>query len=182
MFFKYSTFLSLLFGIIPGLIFSQAPKPNIIFIIVDDLNDYTETVGGHPQTSTPAINQIEAWGTTFLNAHAPAPKCAPSRTSMLTGKDIYYTQQYNNPGCKPFRNYFTVADGNDEIYTLPEQLKANGYFKYGINKIFHCFDSYPDFDTVISEPCDKQLSRSKYSWFDSADDPDVVAFGFAQTA
>jgi len=154
-----------------------AEKPNIIFIYIDDLNDYPGAFGGHPQAETPGIDRIASWGTSFLNTHASSPKCGPSRTSMLTGKDVYYTQVYNNPGCKPFRDYFTPADGNDEVITLPEHLKNNGYFTYGINKIYHCFDTYPDLDTIRSEPCDKTLSWNKYSMFYGGDDPAIINYG-----
>ena len=92
-------------------------QPNVIVILLDDLNDYASLYEGHPQSPTPAIAAIEDRGITFLNAHASAPKCNPSRTSFLTGKDCAYTQVYNNMACHPFRSYFNEADGNGVVYT-----------------------------------------------------------------
>ena len=153
-------------------------KPNIIFIILDDLNDYTTSLGGHPQALTPNIQRIEDVGTTFTNAHAPAPKCAPSRTSFMTGKDPSYTGIYFNMACKPLRDFFTVEDGNEEVFTLPEYLKDyGGYYTYGINKSFHCFDTYFDFDSATVNPCDKELSWSKYSIFDNGEDSVIFHYG-----
>ncbi|MFI5173172.1 MAG: sulfatase-like hydrolase/transferase, partial [Chitinophagales bacterium] len=139
--------------------------------------DYVYDVNGHPQAVVPGINTIASWGTTFYNSHASSPKCAPSRTSMLTGKDLFYTQVYINPTCKPFRDYFTAAKNNEEVFTLPEYLKDNGYFTYGINKTYHCFDTYFDFDSTTADPCSKELSWSKYSLFTGADDLAVLDYG-----
>lgn len=155
----------------PGLSAQSGAKPNIIFIIFDDMNDYTTTLGGHPQVETPGISRIESAGTTFLNAFATSPKCAPSRTSFVTGKDLDYTQVYQNPNCKPFRDYFKPSLDNEEVFTLPEYMKdSGGYFTYGINKIYHCFDSDYDYDSITADPCSKTLSWSKYSLFIDGDD------------
>jgi arylsulfatase A-like enzyme len=153
-------------------------RPNIIFIILDDLNDYTTSLGGHPQALTPNIQRIEDVGTTFTNAHASAPKCAPSRTSFMTGKDPSYTGIYFNMACKPLRDFFTDEDGNEEVFTLPEYFKDyGGYYTYGINKSLHCFDTYFDFDSATVNPCDKDLSWSKYSLFNNGEDSVIFHFG-----
>lgn len=141
-------------------------QPNVIVILLDDLNDYASLYEGHPQSPTPAIAAIEDRGITFLNAHASAPKCNPSRTSFLTGKDCAYTQVYNNMACHPFRSYFNEADGNGVVYTLPEIMKdSGGYFTFGINKINHCFDTWPDLDTTAAAPCNREWSWNRYSLF-----------------
>ena len=60
-------------------------RPNIIFIILDDLNDSVEGFGGHPQALTPNIDRLAGTGVRFMNAASNAPICSPSRPSMLTG-------------------------------------------------------------------------------------------------
>ena len=60
-------------------------KPNVLLIMIDDLNDCIELFKGHPQSLTPNINKLAKSGTYFLNAHANAPMCGPSRASMLMG-------------------------------------------------------------------------------------------------
>jgi choline-sulfatase len=48
---------------------SAAEPPNILFIAVDDLNDWVGCLKGHPQTLTPNIDKLAARGTLFANAH-----------------------------------------------------------------------------------------------------------------
>ena len=62
-----------------------AEKPNILFIAIDDLNDWVEPLSGHPNTRTPNMARLAERGTTFLNAHCQSPLCNPSRTSLMTG-------------------------------------------------------------------------------------------------
>ena len=63
----------------------EKQKPNVIFIIVDDLNDWIGVMGGHPQTKTPYLDALAEDGVLFTNAHCNAPQCGPSRTSLLHG-------------------------------------------------------------------------------------------------
>ena len=62
-----------------------ADKPNILLIVCDDLNDYIETLGGHPQTQTPNIRKLIESGVSFTQAHCNIPICNPSRASFATG-------------------------------------------------------------------------------------------------
>ena len=55
--------------------------PNVLMIVIDDLNDWVGYLGGHPQAKTPCMDALAASGTAFANAHAQAPLCNPSRTS-----------------------------------------------------------------------------------------------------
>lgn len=160
-------------------IFSQTTeKPNILFIVVDDLNDYIAGYDGNPQIQTPAIASLEEEGTTFMNAYCNAPGCAPSRTSFLSGKDQTYTHCYNNSDyAGVFQNQFTTELGNDEVFTLPQILKDSGqYFTYGINKIFHA-ENENDYDDYTTDACSKKLSWNKMEFFD---DPDALVQQFYQ--
>ena len=60
-------------------------KPNVLFIICDDLNDYQGVSGGHPQAKTPNIDRLAASGVQFINAQSNVPVCSPSRNSLITG-------------------------------------------------------------------------------------------------
>lgn len=141
-------------------------KPNIIFITVDDLNDYVEGYDGHPQILTPNLNLLKSKGYLFYNTYCNAPVCGPSRTSFLSGKDVAYTQVYNNDDYnEEFRDNFADSLGNEEVITLPEHLKnVGGYYTIGINKIFHK-PSNRDYDNTVYDPCLKALSWSKVSSF-----------------
>src|SRR5688572_9409984 len=64
-----------------------APKkqPNILFVAIDDLNDWVGVLGGHPQARTPNLDRFAKRGMLFTRAYCPAPACNPSRASLLSG-------------------------------------------------------------------------------------------------
>ncbi len=108
-----------------------ASKPNVLFIAVDDLNDWIGCLQGHPQIKTPNMDRLAAMGTLFTNAHTQSPICNPSRTSLLTGYRPSTTGIY---GLSPWIRQ--VPDLKDMV-TLPQYFSANGYATYATGKIFH---------------------------------------------
>ena len=64
---------------------SNQSQPNVLFIAVDDLNDWLGCMNGHPNTKTPNIDKLASQGVLFTNAHCQAPLCGPSRASLMTG-------------------------------------------------------------------------------------------------
>jgi choline-sulfatase len=108
-----------------------AEKPNILFIAIDDLNDWVSPLGGHPQVQTPNMERLAQRGTTFLNAHCQAPLCNPSRTSLMTGLRPSSTGIY---GLAP---WFRDVDEFKYVVTLPQYLETQGYTTYSTGKIFH---------------------------------------------
>jgi arylsulfatase A-like enzyme len=109
-------------------------KPNILFIAVDDLNDWVGVLGGHPQARTPHIDKLANRGVLFTNAHAAAPACNPSRVAVMTGLHPSSTGIYYNS--QPFRPVLP------DVVTLPEYLQNNGYTTLGAGKVYHL--PYPD--------------------------------------
>lgn len=157
------------------MLFAQLPeKPNFLFILVDDLNDYQDIYDGHPQIETPHIDNLATSGIRFQNAYASCPGCAPSRTSMLSGKDAIYTQVFNNNDYSSnFRNNFTAAEGNETVFTLPEILKDSGnYYTMAINKVFHS-QKQNDYDKITADPCAKNLSWNRMLDFEDGGTFDV---------
>ena len=69
-------------------------KPNVLLIVCDDLNDYVETLGGHPQTRTPNIRKLIDSGVSFTQAHCNIPICNPSRASFATGIYPHTSKQF----------------------------------------------------------------------------------------
>lgn len=61
-------------------------RPNVLFIIVDDLNDMPLHSEGKPHVPTPNFDRLAARGVSFTNAHCNDPICAPSRSSLLTAR------------------------------------------------------------------------------------------------
>jgi N-acetylglucosamine-6-sulfatase len=63
-------------------------RPNIVFVLVDDLRWDDIAVAGHPFVETPNIDKLAAEGARFTNAFASTPLCSPSRASILTGQYV----------------------------------------------------------------------------------------------
>jgi len=112
----------------------KARRPNVLFIAVDDLNDWIACLGGHPQTRSPNIDRLAKRGVLFRNAQCAAPACNPSRAALLTGIRPSTSGVYHNP--QPWRPAMPDA------VTLPQHFMAHGYHVAGSGKIFH--DRYPD--------------------------------------
>jgi arylsulfatase A-like enzyme len=125
---------------------SKATRPNVLFIAVDDLNDWVGPLKGHPQVKTPNMDRLAAMGTTFMNAHCQSVLCNPSRTSVLTGMRPTTTGVY---GLSPF---FRNVESLSKITTLPEHFRNNGYRTFATGKIFHANYALkaggPDWDEV----------------------------------
>ncbi|MBE0545512.1 MAG: sulfatase [Verrucomicrobia bacterium] len=110
---------------------AAASKPNVLFIAIDDQNDWVGPLGGHPLVKTPHLDRLAQRGTTFLNAHIQSPLCNPSRTSLMLGLRPTTTGIY---GLSPwFRN---VEAWKDRV-TLPQHFKAHGYRTFTTGKIYH---------------------------------------------
>ena len=61
----------------------ESPKPNVLFIAIDDLNDWVGFLGGHPQAITPHMDALAKRGRNFTNAHCSVPVCTASRVSVM---------------------------------------------------------------------------------------------------
>jgi choline-sulfatase len=108
-----------------------ASKPNILFIAIDDQNDWIGHMGGHPMAKTPHIDRLAARGTTFLNAHCQSPLCNPSRTSLMLGLRPTTTGIY---GLAPW--FRTLPEWKDRV-SVPQHFKQHGYKTYTTGKIYH---------------------------------------------
>ncbi len=153
-------------------------KPNIILIVFDDMNDWTQPLGGHPQTVTPTLSTISDLSTNFTNAYCSGPVCAASRTSFLLGKNPSYTGVYNN---EEFNDLDFRANFPPEKYiiTLPEYLKDHGgYYTMCLNKIFHADQNLNDYDTITPDPCAKLLSWNEMIY--AGNDGGVISTGESQ--
>ena len=60
-------------------------KPNVLFISIDDLNNWPAVLQGHPDAKTPNIDRLASQGTLFTDAHCQFPLCGPSRASLMSG-------------------------------------------------------------------------------------------------
>ncbi|WP_237729317.1 sulfatase [Schlesneria paludicola] len=108
-----------------------ADRPNVLFIAIDDQNDWIGALGGHPLVKTPRIDELAQRGTVFLNAHCQAPLCNPSRTSLMLGLRPSTTGVY---GLSPW--FRSVDEWKDRV-TLSQHFQHHGYRTLNTGKIHH---------------------------------------------
>ena len=160
--------------------------PSILFINVDDLNDWNEVLGGHPQAITPNIKRLAERGVTFTRAVCPSPVCFPSRTAVFSGIHPVNSGAISNFNWgKPWRFY--VGDA----VTLPKHLEQHGYTTFAGGKNFHDRDA-PEFGTYFRRPGEpKRVAGSGYfagplGWaiadvpYEEMPDHQVVSWGIEQ--
>jgi len=126
-----------------GRLTAEDLRPNVLFIAVDDLNDWIGCMQGHPQSRTPHMDRLAQRGVLFTNAHCAAPVCLASRTAVFSGRYPQQTGVFSNWG-----------DGRGKAppkaQQLTMQLSAAGYQTLGTGKLYHSsktamFDEF--FDT-----------------------------------
>jgi arylsulfatase A-like enzyme len=117
---------------------ASARSPNILFVVFDDLNDWTTPTKGHPQAQTPALQSIAARGVNFTNAHVQAPLCNPSRASFLASLRPSTTGIYSlSPSVRTaLTNYPDLKDHQ----LMPAYFAAQGYHTVTMGKIFHTLE------------------------------------------
>ena len=104
-------------------------KPNVLFIGLDDLNDWIGCLVGHPQTKTPNIDKLAASGVLFRNAYTAAASCNPSRTAIFTGLLPHRSGLY--------RNGQKMREVLPDAVLLPRYFSQNGYWSAGSGKMLH---------------------------------------------
>lgn len=109
-------------------------RPNILFIVCDDLNAWVSPLGRYPGIHTPAIERLARQGTLFARAYCAAPYCNASRMSVFTGclptsTGIYQNEPYwQQPVRRP---------------NLLDSFRKSGYRLFGAGKVFHGAFDYP---------------------------------------
>jgi hypothetical protein len=104
--------------------------PNIVLIMVDDLNDSPEVFNGHPQTKTPNIKKLASSGVSFLKAYSNNPICGPSRSSLISGVYPHNSSNF-------WQESWLKNEVLSNTKTIMEKFKENGYNVIGSGKILH---------------------------------------------
>ena len=128
---------------------NKPEHPNVILIILDDMNNYT--ISRAENVRTPYLDNIRKEAVTFSNAYCPAPLSMPSRASLFTGIYPHNSGVYANGG-----DPWNASAILKQAETLPELFRRNGYYTYGRGKIYHArmedgrlernFDNRPIFE------------------------------------
>ena len=106
---------------------ASAKRPNVLFLAVDDMNDWVGCLETTPRAHTPNLDRLAARGVCFTNAHTAGVFCAPSRAAIFTG-------QYVNNWMLPDGEYFA---NRPDIEPLQVSFSKAGYRTLGAGKLFH---------------------------------------------
>jgi arylsulfatase A-like enzyme len=112
--------------------------PNVLFISLDDMNDWVGPLAGNGQSITPSLDWFAETGVNFTRNYTPSPGCNPSRSATLTGLHPYTSGMYSN--YQDWRNVPVLQN----VQTMGQHFRNNGYYTAGAGKIFH----YSQVDTL----------------------------------
>ena len=135
-FVKYCLFLCLISVSLNAQDSDQKERPNVLFLAVDDLNDWVGYLKGHPQSKTPNIDKLAGESFAFTRAYCSAPLCGPSRTSLMYGIYPHRTGVYFH-----HKTYSPEKLISPDRLPLPLAFQKNGYHTIGSGKIFHNGDN-----------------------------------------
>lgn len=107
---------------------------NVLFLSIEDLNDFIEPLGGHPQAITPNLTRLARRAAVFEHAYAPAPACAPARAAVLFGQAPWRTGLYVNAHDWP------MAHEAGRRLSLVGRMRDAGFATIGAGKVFHWAD------------------------------------------
>ena len=125
---KYSAALPVVAFLLHVVSAGAAEKPNVLFLAVDDMNDWIGCLDATPRAVTPNLDRLAARGVNFTNAHTAGVFCAPSRAAIFSG------QFASTTGCYRTATYFV---DHPEIEPLQVSFAKAGYQTFGAGKLFH---------------------------------------------
>ena len=133
-----TAFLFPLQGCAPEIEPGAIKHPNVLFISLDDMNDWAGPLAGHAQALTPNLDRFAEQGVNFTRNYAPSPGCNPSRSATLTGLHTYTSGMYSN-----YQEWRKVPE-LQAVQTIGQHFRSSGYYTAGAGKIFH----YNQVDTL----------------------------------
>lgn len=142
----------------------EAPRPNILFCIADDQSFPHTGAYGCNWVKTPAFDRVAREGILFTHAYTPNAKCAPSRSSILTGRNSWQLEEAANH----------VPFFPQKFKTFVESLGENGYLTGYTGKGWAPGDpgeingvirqlTGPNFSSIKTEPPARFISNNDYA-------------------
>ena len=125
-------------------------RPNILMISIDDLNDWTGFLGGHPQALTPHMDKLAKQGRVFANAHCAIPVCSSSRVSVMSGVAA------TTHGSYELGPAYEELPALNNVPTIQRHFKDNGYTTLVGGKVLH-----HGFQDRLAADVDRSLGRYK---------------------
>ena len=129
---------------------AEGAKPNVLFIAIDDLNDWVGFMDGHPQVRTPHMDALAKRGRNFLNAHCAVPVCSASRASVMSGVAA------TTHGSYELGPRYEQLPALKDVPTLQRYFKNNGYTTLSGGKVLH-----HDFHGRLVGDIDRSLGRKR---------------------
>jgi len=126
-----------------SLLTQAAERPNVLFIAIDDLNDYISPLDNHPGVKTPNFDRLASRSVNFANAHCAAPACHPSRVAVMTGVHPVHSGIYRNMFGAHGPRWRHESPVLEKAVVLSQHFRDHGYRAVGGGKIFHTLQWTP---------------------------------------
>lgn len=159
---------------------SKADKPNILFIMADDLGYADVGFNGSKWYETPGLDALAEDSLVFDHSYM-YPTCSPSRTALFTGRQSFRTGVYTVPVLEKGtdqENIFSRWTVGREHPIYSEPLAENGYKAIHLGK-WHIVGPYPQDELQSTFPLKKKLTQPKpgdFSWVANHKTPAVVQY------
>ena len=118
-------------------------KPHVLFVAIDDLNDYISPLDNHPGVKTPNFERLAKRSVNFANAHCAAPACHPSRVAIMTGVHPSSSGIYRNMFGAHGPRWRHESPMLEKAVVLSQHFRDHGYRSVGGGKIFHTLQWTP---------------------------------------
>lgn len=124
---KKALLTATLMSVLTGAALAAPAKPNIVFILADDLGYGEVGCYGQEKIMTPNVDQLAKEGVKFTQHYTGAPVCAPARCVLMTGKNLSHAEIRGNKDSKNGRKFPGQWPITADAVTIAEVLKAAGY-------------------------------------------------------
>ena len=127
-------------------------QPNVVMISIDDLNDWTGFLGGHPEAQTPNMDALAKRGRNFTNAHCAIPVCSCSRVTVMSGLAA------TTHGSYEIGPSYQDLPALKNVPTIQRYFKDHGYITLAGGKVLH-----HGFGQRLAGDIDRPLGRFRKS-------------------